>query len=196
MSDPTIPDWINAVAASVGALAVVIGLLAANAKVNEAIRNARQLRRSQVAEELIALAFNVEDALRDIRNQYDQIPSEKAADKVYLYQRRYERIAHYYQLFQRLRDAHIRVRAVLGNEVDSPVDELFRARNHVDIAIGQLADYARENSESSADAGHIKELRATLYGSFGDRDELGKKIVAAVKEIEAKLGPVARLEVK
>jgi hypothetical protein len=50
----TAPDWINAFAAAIGAIAIVIGLIGANRKINETQRSARALRRSQIAEELIA----------------------------------------------------------------------------------------------------------------------------------------------
>ncbi|MCK0171338.1 hypothetical protein MWU53_09745 [Aliiroseovarius sp. S1123] len=197
MSDPSIPDWINAIAAAVGAVAVVVGLFGANSKLNEARRTARQLRRSEVAEELVALAHNVDDALRDIRNPMDSIPKDKAGDKLYAYQRRYERIVKYNDLFKSLRDAQIRVRAVIGDkEVDGAVELLFKARQRVAIAIELLADYIRDDvgARTLEERDHKIKLRHDMYGSFSDRDELGQSVADAVQLIERHLNPIARLE--
>jgi hypothetical protein len=197
VTNPTIPDWISAFAALIGSVAVVVGLYKANSKINEAQRTARQLRRSTVAEELVAVAYNVDDALRHIRNPMDSIPKEKISDKVYPYQRRYERIGEYNELFNDLRDAQIRVRAVIGDQiVDKAVEELFKARNQVSISIKLLADYARDDDggRRPEERDHKMKLRRDLYGSFSEEDELGQRISAAVKTIEGKLNPIARLE--
>ncbi|MCB2144357.1 MAG: hypothetical protein KDE02_16810 [Rhodobacteraceae bacterium] len=197
MSEATIPDWINAIAAAVGAIAVIVGLFGAKSTLDANRRSARELRRSQVAEELLALAHNVDDALRDIRNPFDSIPKDKAGDRFYGYQKRYERVANYNDLFKALRDAQIRVRAVIGDqEIDHAVETLFKARHRVAAAIEGLAEYARDDVDQSDPEIRtlLKEWRTELYGSYSARDEFGKEILAAVKTIENGLNPVARLE--
>jgi len=197
VSDPTIPDWINAGAAAVGAFVLLFGLLGANFKFNESQRTARQTRRSHVAEELIALSFNVDDALKEIRNPLSSIPKDKVDDKTYTYEKRYSVIVKYNDLFKRLRNAQIRVRAVIGDAaVDAAVEKLFKARNEVVIAIEILADYEREDSLNSEDKSHRIELRRKMYGSYSERDEFGKTITSAVSLIEKNLSPIARLEQK
>lgn len=196
MTEPTIPDWINAIAAATGALAVVLGLFGAKNSIDENRKAARELRKSEVAEELIAIAFNVEDALKDIRNPLSSIPQEKLKDKRYPYQKRYERIVSYNELFRRLRDAQIRARAVVNDsKVDESVEALFSARSRVAIAVEILADYAEEGSSELAqdEKDHRKSLKKDMYGSFSERDELGSKITSAIACIEQRLGPVARL---
>jgi len=195
VSEATIPDWINAVAAAIGAIAILIGLFGANRKFNESSRAAKALRRSEVAEELIALAYNADDALREIRNPLDRIPAEKAGDRVYGYQKRYERIVKHNELFKDLREAQIRYRAVIGDlDVDEAVEELFKARNSVAIAIETLADYARDGDTHSEDLDHVFNLKRMLFGSYSERDELGTSINNAVKKIEKRASPIARLE--
>lgn len=71
MNEPSIPDWINAISALIGSIAIVLGLLGANSTIKANRKSARELRKSEVAEELIAISFNVEDALKDIRNPFD-----------------------------------------------------------------------------------------------------------------------------
>lgn len=197
MSDPTIPDWINAGAGAAGALAVIAGLFGANSAIKENRETAKALRRSKVAEELIALSFNVEDALKHMRNSMDSTPVDKDGDKVYRYKQRYERVVEHNSLFRSLRDAQIRVRAVIGDkEVDEAVEELFRARTAVAVAIEMLIFYARQNDDDSKkqDQEHKNELKKDLYGSYSKHDDLGTKILASIKIIEDKLSPIARLE--
>jgi len=197
LSEASIPDWISSIAAAIGALAVVIGLFRADKKVSEVLRNARLLKRSEIAEELIAIALNVEDAMKDIRNPFDSIPKEKAQDRLYGYQRRYERLAKYNELFQRLREAQIRERALIGDsEVSRSVDVLFDARSEVAVAIEMLADLSQEidSRPSQEERDQRVRMRRTLYGSFSDADELGSKVSGAVNEIEERLRPYARLE--
>lgn len=80
MPEPLITDWINSIAAAVGALAVVVGLFGAKSSIEASRKSARAIRRSQVAEELVAAALNIEDAFRSIRTQIDSIPKDKIGD--------------------------------------------------------------------------------------------------------------------
>lgn len=199
MSAATLPDWINAIAALFGAAAVWIGLLGAKSTIDENRRSVRELRRSEVAEELIALAFNADDALKDMRNPFSSVPLEKAADKQYPYEQRYKTVVKYNELFKSMREAQIRLRAVIGNQtVDDAVDTLFKARARVATAIEFLADMERDDygSIDQEDREEAKKLRKDLYGSFGSRDQFGQEILAAIKKIEDVLSPIARLEAR
>jgi hypothetical protein len=161
-----------------------------------ATRRARLVqRRSQVAEDLISLAFNAEDALKEIRNPMTTIPKDKVADKTFSYQLRYDRIVKHNDLFQDLRDAQIRVRAVIGDEqVDSAVEALFSARLKVGIAIQILAEMANDGSIDVDNREHVSRLRSEMSGGFSGSDEVGISIDDAVKTIESRLSPVARIE--
>jgi hypothetical protein len=158
----TAPDWINAFAAAIGAIAIVIGLIGANRKINETQRSARALRRSQIAEELIATVHNVADSFNYVRNPFGSIPKEKLNDKHYSYQERHNRLAEFNELFKELREAQIRVRAVIGDEM----------------------------------RGLIRRLRADMYSSSSDEDEISTVIAKAIETVEDNLSPIARLEMR
>lgn len=197
MSGATIPDWIAAISTAVGSLAVVVGLFKANSKISEAQNTAKQLRRSQVAEELISLALSVEDALRDVRHPLTSIPLDRVKDPVFSYQQRLSRLASYDELFRKLRDAQIRVKALVGNaKVDQAVDSLFRARNQVVVSLQALAEYASLGSDeiNAQDREFKVTLRKTISGAGSADDELGVEVAASVKTIEIELNPIARLE--
>jgi hypothetical protein len=196
MDGSSIPDWISSIAAAVGALAVVFGLFRADKKVDEVQANARILKRAEVAEDLIALALNVEDAMKDIRNPIDSVPKDMAGDARFGYQRRYDRVVKYNDLFRRLREAQIRERTIIGDaEVNEAVETLFDVRNEVAVSIELLADHSDESPVSAEDRESRLRLRRVVFGSFSEKDEIGKRVTVAVQTIESKLKPFARLDV-
>ncbi len=184
-------EWLRNVAICIG---VVVGWYQLSSWRREKI----SLRRSEIAEELIALAFNAEDAFRNMRSRLSSIPKDKLEDKLYPYEERYKRVFTSNELFKNLRDAQIRVRAVIGDsEVDEAANELFKARNSVAFAIEEMANLVRDGDTPSPEDREFRlQIRRDLYGSFDERDELGTKIISAVKKIEEKLSPVARLEAR
>jgi hypothetical protein len=194
----TAPDWINAFAAAIGAIAIVIGLIGANRKINETQRSARALRRSQIAEELIATVHNVADSFNYVRNPFGSIPKEKLNDKHYSYQERHNRLAEFNELFKELREAQIRVRAVIGDdEVEAAVESLFRARHSVSVAIKMLADMVDDDPPFDDEMrGLIRRLRADMYSSSSDEDEISTVIAKAIETVEDNLSPIARLEMR
>ncbi|AGI66145.1 hypothetical protein OAN307_c04020 [Octadecabacter antarcticus 307] len=192
----TVTDWINALAALIGASAVLFGFITASSKFSEAQASARALRRSQIAEDLIALSHNTDDALRNVRSALQTTLREKVADKHYLFQKQHDKLVEYNGLFERLREAQIRARAVIGDDdVEASVEVFFIVRNRVSIANIMLAQMVDESdSHDDETRKHEKELRGDLCAHYGDQDELSKKIEAAVKTIELKLSPIARLD--
>lgn len=189
--------WIGNVTEWLGDLGIFLGVLIAWRQLNSWRREQSMRRKSEVAEELIALAFNADDALKDMRNPMSSVPADKAGNRQYYFEQRYKTVAKYNDLFRSLRDAQIRLRTVTGNEAaDKAVDVLFQARARVATAIEMLADYERDNlSPLSDDEKNDKRaLRKELYGSFGSRDEFGQEILTAIEIIEKELSPIARLE--
>lgn len=197
MEGASLPDWINAISVAVGSLAVCIGLVGAKLQIERSRKDARAIRRSEVAEELISLSHTALDSLRQLRSPMDSIPREKLKDKVYPYQTRYERVVASNDLFKKLRDAQIRVRAVIGDaEVDKAVDSFFNARNAVAISLQHLAEEANRDEplQDASDRDWKRKLRSDVYGLFNESDELGNGVVMSLKTIEEKLNPIARLE--
>ena len=141
MNNPNILDVINTLSAAVGAGAIFFAGL--TIKANK--RLAQELRRIELAENLIVISSNVEDAFRHIRSQYNRIPRENVGNEEYHLQRRFDVIREYNPLFNELRDAQIRARTVLDNEgvdsVDAQVKILFEAHTKVTNAINNLGVY-------------------------------------------------------
>ena len=113
MNNPNILDVINTLSAAVGAGAIFFAGL--TIKANK--RLAQELRRIELAENLIVISSNVEDAFRHIRSQYNRIPRENVGNEEYHLQRRFDVIREYNPLFNELRDAQIRARTVLESDV-------------------------------------------------------------------------------
>lgn len=196
---PIICDWtpekVSALSSVVTALVVVVGLHIAAKQLTAWRIEKRSVRRSEVAEELIALAFKVHDAMQHMRMRIDSIPRDKANDRMFRWNKRYERVVSYNDLFNSLRDAQIRVKAVLGIEaVDQAVDSLISARSKIAIAIEVLAEMESQDVNVPRERNLELELRKDVFGHFSKDDELGQKILTALSTIENELSPIARLE--
>jgi hypothetical protein len=188
-------EGISSLAQLVMALAVSVGVWVAYRQLEGWRKERQTIRKSEVAEEMIFIVSNIEDAFKNIRNPFDSIPVDKVDDKKFVYERRYQRITDANELFQRLREFQIRCDAVIGSEVTKPhVTALFNARTEVALAIEELSDL----SEGSNDVGAAEELhrnRRILYGSWSDKDELGVKIMEAIGAIKSELSAYAQLSV-
>ncbi|MBL1436766.1 MAG: hypothetical protein COB08_011295 [Rhodobacteraceae bacterium] len=107
----------------------------------------RAIRRSEIAEELIIAAYNASDFLKSVRSPFDSIPKDKASDKLFPLQRRYEQFSKHSDLFERLRQAQFRSIAIIGNEdVDSAVNILFSIRGEIISTIEIYTDYVRDDN--------------------------------------------------
>lgn len=189
------PDKVSALSSVLTALVVGVGLHIATKQLTAWRIEKRSIRRSEVAEELMALAFKVYDAMQDMRRRIDSIPRDKVNDRTFGWNKRYQRVASYNELFNSMRDAQIRAKAVLGIEaVDQAVDTLFHARFRVANAIEILAEMEEQDENVPSERVQKLELRKDVFGSFSDDDELGQEILTALNTIENELIQIARLE--
>ncbi len=181
-------------------IAVVVGVCITLIQLKQWRNEARTTKRSEVAEELISSAYNVSDALKHIRNPFSSIPKDKANDKRYSYEVRYKRITDTGDLFKELRQRQIRALAVIGDkDVDRSVNDLFNIRSEVATAIEMLADRAEESDYSSEDdetKALYKKLRRKMFGRYSEADEIWVIQERAIKTIDDKLRPIARLEAR
>ena len=93
---------------------------------NDVVEARRLEKRAEVAENLITVALKIQDAMHYIRSRWGKVPADKANDECYLYEQRYERIAEYNDLFEKLRDIQIKVKTIIGDvEVEQAVENLF-----------------------------------------------------------------------
>ena len=190
----TISMLITALATLAGACAVIWGIIIANRKVSESLETQKMIARSKSAVELIVLASKIKDAMDVIRSSWDSIPPDKIKDKYYLYEQRYERIAEYNDLFETLRDIQIQVKTIIGDvEVEKAVENLFSARHRIRVAIESLVMYTKLNDDEKYRV-EIRDLREILYGDTNKTDATSQEINNALKTIETKLSPIARIE--
>jgi hypothetical protein len=134
------------------------------------------------------------DAFKYMRNPFVSIPPEKIHDKEFMYGKRYERVAESSDLFGKLREFQIRVDAVIGlPATQRHVTELFNARTEVAMAIEELVDIEGKAKEDRY-PDEAKAARYTLYGSWSDRDEFGRKIMSAIDGIVTSVSPYARIQ--
>lgn len=86
---------------------------------------------------------------------------------------------------------------MIGDDVaDAAVEQLFKSRNKVRTAIEMLARMTSENRSDPVNGERElhRDLRSDLFGSFDDRDELGKVVVASIETIQKRMNPIARLD--
>lgn len=194
MNAPTAIEWVSAIANVGTAVAVIVGVVIARQQLNSWRSEARERRRADAAEKLIAAAYEVDDILKRTRSRFDSIPQDKVDDKIFPIQRRYDRLFEASNSFEKLRRAQIAVRTLIGSEeVDQSVQVLFSVRGSVFAALEELADFIREGPDS-VDREFKIEMRRTAYGSYDDNDKIGQRQVSALETIEKSLMRYARLE--
>ncbi len=197
MTDPSITDWIGAISSALGVIVVVVGLLVAFKQLAAWRVEKRAVRRSEIAEELLIAAYNASDLLKSVRSRFDSIPIEKDKDKIFPLQRRYDRFSTNAEIFKSLRQAQFRSIAIIGNEeVDSAVNTLFKIRGEIMSTIEIYADFVRDDALSDLEADELVGYRKTMFGSYGETDELGQRQLKAVEEIDKGLRGIARLNGK
>jgi len=185
-------EGISSLAQFVMATAVSVGVWIAYRQLESWRRERQTIRKSEVAEEMIFIVSNIEDAFKNIRNPFDRIPVDKADDKKFVYKRRYQRITDANELFQRLREFQIRCDAVIGSEVTKPhVTALFNARTEVALAIEKLFGLSEDSNDAAAE--ELRKSRRVLYGTWTDKDELGMKITGLIEAIKSELSDYAQL---
>ncbi len=210
MSNVLTPEWVNAgamsltaIATTVGAGAVIWGAITANRKLSESLETKRQTKRAEVAENLIVLAYKTLYALDDIRRSYGYIsrkPEYTQADQIKHHDKQLEKHG---QTFERLQEAEIYARTILGyDDVKDAVKTLCNMHNRIFFDFGELRMYEadfyqhREGDKQIRKEKYqdIKKLKENVYGIHSNDNEISQKINNALKTIETKLSPIARIE--
>ena len=194
---PFVTDWIVAVSAFVSAGAVVWALVYAYKEISAWRDEARGRRRAQVAEDVLAAAHNATDAIRSLRSPMDSVPVEKIKDRTYTYKRRYERMVERGEIFEALRYAQIRAKAVLRYDgVDPAIEKIFRVRMDFMFALQDMVDFMTGEEDPDADDREfLQEARKKIFGRFNENDELHVTLTDALDKLDEILGPVVRFEV-
>ena len=158
---------------------------------------ARGRRRAQVAEDVFAAAHNAADVIRSLRSPMDSVPEEKIKDRTYIYKRRHERMVERGEIFEALRHAQIRAKAVLRDDrVDAAIEKIFRVRMDFMFALQDAVDSVTDEQDLDPDDREfLQEQRKMIFGRFNENDELHVTLTDALNELDKILGPVARFEV-
>lgn len=189
-------EGINSIAQLSMATIVGIGVYVAYHQLKVTRNDAPRRRKAELAEEMIVVVSQVEDAFRHIRNPFDSIPTEKLHDKEFVYRKRYERISESNELFQKMRDLQIRCDAVMpGTELQGLVTELNNARSEIAFAIEDLLELV-DRVHANEYAEEMNRARRVLYGGWSEKDSFGQKIVQNVKEIKSRVGLAANFSEK
>ncbi len=190
------PEWINAISSAISAGAVSFGLVFAYKQVSLWRTEARDRRRAEVAEDLMAEAQNAVDVIQSLRSPMARVPKENAADPGYTYKQRWERMAERNEVFQRLRHAQVRAKVVLqSDDVEDKVEDIFGLRVELLVALEMLFEMSSYEDLTPEEVEQRITLRRKAF-SHGKKDDFGKKLDDTLTSIETTLGPVARLERK
>ena len=195
MSANSVFDWLNFLPDSVTALAVAAGVWIANKQLSAWRTQAVETRNAEVAEQLMFAATNADAALRFIRNPWGRAPGEGDDPVGFVWRERLERMQEREADFDELRRAQIRAKAFLGNDrVNEAVASLFDVRQTVWAALGSLVQGHEDTATDEELRQFYMKLRWEVYGTYSDRDEVGKKQAKAIQEIEEELYPIIRMQ--
>lgn len=185
---------VTSVLGDFGTFLVGIGVLAAFQQLSVWRSQAKALSRAEVAKNCLVAVYEVDDALRQIRNPFDSIPKEQATEKGITYRRRHERLVQNNEAFQSLRKAQIDHDIVLGvPEVSKAIDKLFQIRSQVMLAIEFLYEEIDNEERDSETRQLAKKWRSQISGTYSERDEFGQTQIDAINEIKHGLSDIARL---
>lgn len=196
MPEPSITDWISAVSSIGSTAAVIVGLIFAYRQIGIWKTEARNRRCAEVAEDLIAAARNAEDVIRSLRSPMSSIPMSEIKNKAYIYEERLKRISERNSVFENLRHAQIRAKAVLSDsETDDAIEEIYRVRMDLISALDINAEYFRDpGTIEDDDQEIIKTNRKMVFGRFNESDLLHVNLTSCMDRLDRTLGPVIRLE--
>lgn len=190
-------DVITSVSVAIAAVSFVVGVSAWK-------REFVGKRRIELAESVLALFYEAEDAIREIRNpvsfsdegktrkraEGERDEESKLLDSAYVVFERYEKRE---KLFAQLRSMKYRVMASFGEGAGEPFNELNKVINEIFIAARMLGSHywphqgrAPMNGEAfqrQLDGMHEQEA---VFWYMGDkRDQIGPRVRKAVEDIEA-----------
>ena len=192
----TIADIITAISVATAAIAFVVGV---NAWKREFIGK----RRIELAETVLALFYEAQDAIREIRNPFsfggegktrkrsDNEREEVSAllDQAYVVFERYQKRE---KLFAELRSMKYRVMATFGSNAGEPFDELNIILNEIFSSANILGTYywprqGRARMGEEEFQRHLEQMQkyeAVFWFMGVEKDEITPRVQRAVEKIE------------
>ena len=192
----TITDVITAVSVAIAAISFMAGVSAWR-------REFIGKRRIELAETVLALFYEAEDAIREIRNPFSfnsegnsrkRVETEteeesKLLDRAYIVFERYQKRE---KLFADLRSMKYRVMAVFGADAGTPIDELSKIISEIFTAAQMLGRiyWPRQGHISRNDEQFQRHLDAMheqeeIFWFMGGEDKVSKKVHRAVEQMES-----------
>jgi hypothetical protein len=174
------------------AIAVGLGVAVAFFQLRAGRQERTFQRRGELAEDLAVAISLVEDAFKNMRNPFDTVPAERTQDRVFIYQKRYERISDSNDAFSRLREIQVRWDAVCPHvTIKSNVTALHNFRKDIAIAVETLVEDAKDNHDR-VPKDELNDAHDKLFGFWGDRDEFGQKIESDMQIIRNAINVVSK----
>jgi hypothetical protein len=193
----SIADVITAISVAIAALAFVVG-------VNAWRREFVGKRRIELAENVLALFYEAQDAIREIRNPFSFVgegetrkrsehESEDEArilDNAYVVFERYQKRE---RLFAELRSMKYRFMATFGSNAGEPFVEINMIINEIFSAANILGTYywkrqGRVRMSEEEFQKHLEQMNkyeAIFWSHTTREDEIGPRVQSAVEKIEA-----------
>ncbi|MBU1319506.1 MAG: hypothetical protein KKG33_03375 [candidate division Zixibacteria bacterium] len=166
-------------------------------------------RRIELAEQSLAIVYEIQETLRRIRSigvrvgegstrprKEDESDEERAAlDEGYAL---YERFEPYRELFGKLRAVRYRFKATFRVKAAEPFDELLEVESKMFRAASKLAFWARDyrspgGQHSQQALEDLQRCRLILWGYGGEGDEIFNDVVRIVQRVEDFCGPMLKI---
>ncbi|MBV6642389.1 MAG: hypothetical protein KI791_16845 [Cyclobacteriaceae bacterium] len=175
--------------------AAIVGILG----INSWRRETRWKRKYQLAEEVLALAYEAKEQIAWIRNGFsygsegttrqkrDKESEEESQirDSVYVTVERAESVK---ETFNKLQSLKFRFVAVFDQPDSRLIDEFLKVRNKLIFSSYRLADARVRNRRKSIlseqEQKHIDRLEAIIWSDLEEPDEISKQIDNALEELE------------
>lgn len=193
----TIPDAITAISVAVAAIAFVAGV---NAWKREFVGK----RRIELIENVLALFYEAQDAIREIRNpfsfvgegatrkrsEHEREDEAQLLDQAYVVFERYQKRE---KLFAELRSMKYRVMATFGSKAGEPFDELNMVLNEIFSSARILSTYywkrqGREQMNEEEFQKHLDQMNkheAIFWFMGEEKDEITPRVQRSVEKIES-----------
>lgn len=185
-------DVITSVSVAVAAIAFLSGVSAWK-------REFVGKRRIDLAESVLALFYEAEDAIREIRNpfsfagegntrkrsEHEGENESHLLDEAYVVFERYRKRE---QLFAQVRSMKYRFMAMFGAVAGEPFDELNKVLNEIFISAQVLSRYWVRQGRGSLtpDESGIMQTQEAVFWYMGDeKDAIGPRVRNAVQKVEA-----------
>lgn len=193
----TIPDVITAISVAIAAIAFVAGV---NAWKREFVGK----RRIELIENVLALFYEAQDAIREIRNpfsfsgegttrkrsEHEREEETQLLDQAYVVFERYQKRE---KLFAELRSMKYRVMATFGSKAGEPFDELNMVLNEIFSSARILGTYywkrqGRTQMSEEEFKRHLEQMNkheAIFWFMGEEKDEITPRVQRSVEKIES-----------